>query len=227
MPFPGLAERVREVRQRIDDAAVRGGHGQTVRIIAVTKTYGPDAVSAAVEAGVEDIGENRVHEALGKMDATSVAVRWHLIGHLQRNKAKAAARFDVVHSLDSMTLAAALNRVGQANGRRIIVFAQVNVAGERTKGGFTLVEMPAIADQLAGLEALEVRGVMTIAPMNADDAALRGVFQGAQAAACLFRTAGHPATELSMGMSNDFEVAVEEGATYVRLGTVLFGARPL
>src|SRR5438034_4530406 len=105
MPFPDLPERLQEVRSRIDRSVQRGGHGQTVKIVAVTKTHGPDAVEAAWKAGVADVGENRVQEALAKMDAVSLAVRWHLIGHVQRNKVKSLPRFDLVHSLDSARLA--------------------------------------------------------------------------------------------------------------------------
>src|SRR5256885_16123892 len=108
MPFPDLPDRLREVRDRVDAAVRRGGHGQSVTIVAVTKTHGPDAVQAAWDAGLRDVGENRVQEALPKMDVTTVPVRWHLIGHIQRNKAKAVARFDVVHSLDSLRLAEAI-----------------------------------------------------------------------------------------------------------------------
>jgi PLP dependent protein len=226
MPFPDLADRVREVRERIAAATQRGGHGQSVRIIAVTKTHGPDAVVAAVDVGIGDVGENRVQEALGKMDVTTVPVRWHLIGHVQRNKVKAVSRFDLTHSLDSLRLAEAVNELGRSAERPIPVLAQVNVVGEESKGGFSLGELGYAAERLASLDGLEVRGVMTMAPIGADDSVLRTTFRGARAALALLRAAGHHATELSMGMSSDYEVAVEEGATCVRLGSVLFGARP-
>lgn len=225
MPFLDLPERVREVRDRIGAAVARGGHAQAVTIVAVTKNHGPDAVVAAWEAGLRDVGENRVQEALDKMDAVKVPVRWHLIGHLQRNKAKAVTRFGLVHSIDSARLADAVNDVGRLNGRPVDVLVQVNVAGERTKGGWSLADLPAEAERLAGLDGLRVRGIMTMAPLDADEATLRQVFGGARRAREIVRGAGHPATELSMGMSNDYEVAVEEGATFVRLGTILFGAR--
>ncbi len=226
MPFPDLPERLREVRDRIDAAARRGGHGQAVTIVAVTKTHGPDAVQAAIDAGLGDVGENRVQEALPKMEAITSPVRWHLIGHLQRNKVKSLPRFDLLHSLDSPRLADAVHEIGQAEGRPIRVLAQVNVVGEETKGGFEPKDWEAEAERLRGLSGLEVRGVMTMAPLDADDETLRRVFTGARRARDIFRAAGHPATELSMGMSNDYEMAVEEGATLVRLGTILFGARP-
>jgi len=229
MPFPELPDRLREVRERIDSAVQRGGHRQTVTIVAVTKTHGPEAVEAAWNAGLTDVGENRVQEALPKMDALaalSVPVRWHLIGHLQRNKVKALPRFDLLHSLDSSRLADAVGELGVTSGRPIPALMQVNVVGEETKGGFARPQWTAEAERLRGNTGVELRGVMTMAPFDADEATLRTVFAGARAARDTLRAAGHPATELSMGMSNDYEIAVEEGATFVRIGTVLFGARP-
>lgn len=226
MPFPELADRLLQVRERIDSAVRRGGHGQTVRIIAVTKTHGPDSVQAAVDAGLEDVGENRVQEALSKMDAVSVPVRWHLIGHLQRNKVKSLLRFNLFHALDSSRLADAVNEMGRAADRTVDALLQVNVAGEESKGGFAEPEWRGEAERLKALDSIRVRGVMTIAPLDADERTLRSVFAGARAARDVLVAAGHEATELSMGMSNDYEIAVEEGATFVRLGTILFGARP-
>lgn len=226
MPFSELADRARDVRERIASAVERGGHGQQVTIVAVTKTHGPEAVEAAAAVGLRDVGENKVQEALPKMEQVSADVRWHLIGHLQRNKAKSAARFSLVHSLDSARLADALSSVGEARGEPLDVLVQVNVSGEGTKGGFTPAELEVEAERLSGLKGLRVRGAMTMAPFDADERTLRAVFAGARAAGERLRQAGHPAAELSMGMSGDYEVAVEEGATLVRLGTVLFGARP-
>lgn len=225
MPFADLAGRVADVRDRIAAAVARGGHRQRVRIIAVTKTHGPDAVHAAVAAGIEDVGENRVQEAIAKMDQTEVPARWHLIGHLQRNKARALSRFHLFHALDSARLADAVHDVGTALDRPVEALVQVNVAGEASKGGFAPGELPAEAERLRARGGVRVRGVMTIAPLDADERVLRSVFAGAREALAVVAAAGHPATELSMGMSNDYEIAVEEGATCVRLGTVLFGAR--
>src|SRR5687768_13579303 len=169
MPFEDLPDRLSEVRQRIDRARGRGGHGQMVRIIAVTKTHGPDAVEAAFKAGVPDVGENRVQEALGKMAAVSSPVQWHLIGHLQRNK--------------------------------------VNTAGEDSKGGFDPASLSAFVPRLREMEGIDVRGVMTMAPLDAPAAILRQVFAGARAARSTLQGAGFTgATELSMGMSGDYEV---------------------
>jgi PLP dependent protein len=225
MQFPELSERVAEVRGRIAAAVARGGHAQQVTLIAVTKTFGADAVREAWGAGVHDVGENRVQEALPKMAAVTDPVRWHLIGHLQRNKAKAAESFVLVHSLDSARLADAIHERGRARGRPVDVLVQVNVAGEATKSGWSPSELEAEAERLKGLGGLRVQGVMTMAPLDAGEALLRRTFTGARQARDVLRVAGHPAAELSMGMSNDYEIAVEEGATMVRVGTLLFGGR--
>jgi PLP dependent protein len=225
MPFLDLPDRLAEVRARLDDAIRRGGHGQAVTIVAVTKTYGPDAPQAAWDAGLRDVGENKVQEALAKIPKVDAPLRWHLIGHLQRNKVKQVDPFHLVHSMDSPRLADALARHGVARGRPVEVLVQLNVSGEETKGGYQPSMIEQEAGRLVGVEGLVVRGVMTMAPFNADPDTLRTVFGGARRCAEVLRSAGHPATELSMGMSGDYEVAVEEGATMVRLGTVLFGAR--
>jgi PLP dependent protein len=225
MPFPDLADRLAEVHTRIAAAVARGGHGQEVTIVAVTKTYGPDAVMSAWELGVRDVGENKVQEAVSKMGEVAVPVRWHLIGHLQRNKAKAVDRFSLVHSVDSARLADAVARVGEDRGTPIDVLMQVNVAGEEAKGGLAPAETGVEGERWLALRGLRVQGVMTMAPLDADERTLRSTFSGARAVRERLAALGHPATELSMGMSNDYEIAVEEGATMVRLGTVLFGAR--
>jgi hypothetical protein len=226
MPFPDLADRLREVRDRVDAAVRRGGHGQAVTIVAVTKTHGADAVQAAWDAGVHDVGENRIQEALPKMEAVSVPVRWHLIGHLQRNKVKSLAKFDLLHSLDNSRLADTVNEFGLGAKAPVNALMQINVVGEESKGGYAPDEWKSEADRLRSLAGLRVRGVMTMAPLDADEQTLRAAFTGARRARDLLRAAGHDAPELSMGMSSDYEVAVEEGATYIRLGTILFGARP-
>ena len=220
-----LVERVAEVRGRIADAVRRGGHGQAVRLVAVTKTHGPEAVAAIQACGIEDVGENRVQEALDKQAAVAVSVRWHLIGHLQRNKVKALDHFFLLHALDSSRLADAVNEHGQRRGRLVDALVQVNVVGEETKGGHELADVAREAERLVTLNGIRVIGAMTMAPFDVDEATLRRVFAGAREAREALRATGHPATELSMGMSGDFEIAVEEGATMVRLGTVLFGER--
>jgi PLP dependent protein len=226
MPFQDLPDRLASVRSSIERARTRGGHGQSVTIVAVTKTYGPEAAEAAWRAGLQDVGENRVQEALGKMPLVTAPLRWHLIGHLQRNKVRQLDRFHLVHSMDSERLAEALAAYGASRGTPLEVLAQINVSGEESKGGYEPAMFEREAGRLRESSGLVVRGVMTMAPADADERTLRSVFAGARRCGEMLRSAGHPATELSMGMSGDYEVAVEEGATLVRLGTVLFGARP-
>ena len=231
MPFPELAERVASVRGRIAEAVQRGGHSNQVRLIAVTKSHPVEAVQAVAAAGILDVGENRVPEALRKQDELQElgdappGLRWHLIGHLQTNKARALPRFVCFHGLDRAKLAEAAVVVARDARVTLDVLLQVNVSREESKGGFTLAELPAESERLRRSPELRVRGVMTLAPFDADESTLRQVFAGARAALAVVRGAGHDATELSMGMSGDFEVAVEEGATMVRLGTILFGTR--
>lgn len=227
MSFLDLPDRLREVRDRIDAAARRGGRdGKAVRIVAVTKTHGPEALQAAWDAGLQDVGENKVQEALGKMDALQLPLRWHLIGHLQRNKVKHLARFHLIHSIDRPAIADAVATHAADAGRVVDCLVQVNIVGEATKGGYEPPTLDAEADRLKTLPSLRVRGVMTMAPFDAEDGMLRRVFRGARESLETLRRAGHSeARELSMGMTQDFETAVEEGATIVRLGTVLFGAR--
>jgi len=225
MVFPELPDRIAAVRGRIADAVTRGGHGQDVTIVAVTKTHGPDAATAAWEAGIHDCGENRVQEALPKMQEVTAPVVWHLIGHLQRNKVASLEHFALLHSLDSARLADAVHAFGMERGRAVDALVQVNTSGEMTKGGFALDALRAEAERLTTLPGVRVRGVMTMAPLDADELVLRETFAGARHGRQILADAGHPATELSMGMSNDYEIAVEEGATLVRLGTLLFGSR--
>jgi len=231
MGFPGLDERVAQIRGDIAEAVRRGGHGQTVRLIAVTKTHGPEAVLAAAAAGITDVGENKVQEALSKQEALTAAgtmpagLTWHLIGHLQTNKVKALPSFGLFHAMDRPKLADEAAAMAAKRGITLDVLLQVNIVGEETKGGHALSEVPAEAERLRSMPSLRVRGVMTMAPFDASEAVLRQVFRGAREARELLRAAGHDAHELSMGMSGDYLIAVEEGATMVRLGTVLFGAR--
>jgi PLP dependent protein len=224
MSFQDLGARLAEVGDRVA-AAARGGHGQRVTIIAVTKTHGPDAVHAAWNAGVQNVGENKVQEALGKMGSVDVPVRWHLIGHLQRNKVRELDHFTLVHSIDRASIADAVSAFGLARKRSVDALVQVNVVGEQSKGGFAPEDIPAEAERFITRAGLRITGVMTMAPLNATERTTRQVFQGARAARDLLVSAGHPAFDLSMGMSGDYELAVEEGATMIRLGTVLFGER--
>ena len=226
MDFPGLSLRLASVRDHIRLHQARGGWTHPVRIVAVTKTHGPEAVRAALEAGLEDVGENRVQEALGKQDQlTGVPVRWHLIGSLQRNKARhAVGRFALIHSVDREDLAAELDR-RVVEGRRQPVLVEVNCSGEAQKSGVAPDDLGGLLEKIAALPRLELQGLMTMAAESQDERIQRGAFARLRQLRDQMQTAGHRLPELSMGMSGDFPVAVEEGATMVRLGTLLFGER--
>jgi pyridoxal phosphate enzyme (YggS family) len=197
-----------------------------VRIVAVTKTHGPEAIHAALAAGLRDIGENRVQEALQKQDALAdLSIDWHLIGTLQRNKARhAAGRFALIHSIDRADLATELDRRVPA-GVRQRVLVQVNCSDEPQKGGVSPQSLPALLDQLQSLARVEVQGLMTMSALTDDSAEQRRAFRRLRELRDSAERSGHPLAHLSMGMSSDYPIAVEEGATMIRLGTVLFGER--
>jgi pyridoxal phosphate enzyme (YggS family) len=221
MSFEALPERLAQVRAEL---ARRGA--EQVTIVAVTKGFGTDAIHAAAAAGIADIGENRVQEAVQKQDVVRdlSGIRWHLIGHLQRNKARVAAgRFDLVHSLDSLELARELDRRSTTPQR---VLLQVNVARESQKSGCAPEEAPALARQIAALEHLRLEGLMTLAPLTDDEDVQRRTFRGLRVLRDRIKEEeGVWLPTLSMGMSGDYASAVAEGATVIRLGTVLFGPR--
>lgn len=196
-------------------------------LVAVTKGFGPEAVAAALAAGLTDVGENRVQEALDKMEKPECqGATWHLIGHLQRNKARSVpGRFALVHSVDSLALAEELDRRAAAQGTPLRVLVQVNVAGEEQKSGVAPGEARALARRLAALPALKLEGLMTLAPLTDDASVQRRTFRGLRAIRDELKEDGLWLPTLSMGMSGDFGIAVEEGATVIRLGTALFGAR--
>ncbi len=226
MTFPDLPARLASVRETIAAAQTRSGRNQPVTIIAVTKTFGPEAARAAAGSGIGAVGENRVQEALEKQDALpDLAVDWHLVGSLQRNKARhAAGRFALIHSVDRLELATELDR-RTAEGARQAVLVQVNCSAEEQKGGVDPGGLPALLDALRSCRRLEVRGLMTMAELTDDPARQRAAFRALGRLRDEAVTGGHVLPELSMGMSADYEVAVEEGATMVRLGTILFGGR--
>lgn len=223
-----IRDNVMRAREQIAAALERSGRsGDNVTLVGVTKTWGADMVDALVEAGVEDVGENRIQEFLEKQGHVSHKCRWHMIGHLQSNKAvKAVGRFHCIQSLDSLRIAGTLDRLGRERGIATRALLQVNTSGESSKHGFTGDAAEEGAAQIAALGAIELEGLMTIGPVTMDPAGTRLCFRR------LFglrerirRTTGLPLPELSMGMSGDFEMAIEEGATVVRLGTVLTGTR--
>ncbi|MDQ3224375.1 MAG: YggS family pyridoxal phosphate-dependent enzyme, partial [Gemmatimonadota bacterium] len=197
-----------------------------VRIVGVTKTHGPEAVRAAAAAGLDAVGENRVQEALQKQGAlTDLRIEWHLIGTLQRNKARnAVGRFALVHSVDRVDLAAELDR-RVSPGARQRVLVQVNCSAEPHKGGVSPESLPGLLDELQRLERLDVQGLMTMSALTEDRAEQRRSFRLLRDLRDASERSGHRLPELSMGMSGDYSLAVEEGATMIRLGTVLFGER--
>jgi hypothetical protein len=225
-----IGQQLRSVKERIAAAAARAGRDPAaVRIVAVTKGHALPLAQEAAAVGLLDLGENRVQEALGKMDAWPKApVRWHLVGHLQRNKVRhVVGRFVLIHSLDSVRLADALQAATAACGVVQDVLVEVNVAHEDQKTGCSPEDVPALVEHAAGLSHVAVRGLMTMAPFTADVAAQRRAFAGLWELREELVGRGFRLPELSMGMTNDYETAVEEGATMVRLGTVLFGERSI
>ena len=196
-------------------------------LVAVTKGFGLDAVEAALAAGLSDLGENRVQEALGKIDTPAGArASWHMIGHLQRNKAKyVPGRFALVHSIDSEALAAELERRAAEKGVTVRVLLQVNVAGEGQKSGCEPAVAPALARAVAAHAHLKLEGLMTVGPLTDDHAVQRRTFRALRVLRDALQEEGLWLPALSMGMSDDYGIAVEEGATMLRLGTALFGPR--
>ena len=228
-----LRENLPRVEERISQALERAARRNEVRLVAVTKGHPVAAVRAAIAAGLKDCGENRVQELDEKVaEVGRDAVRWHLIGHLQRNKVKSAiALFDLLHSIDSLRLAKELSAEARRAGLTVRGLIQVNASGEETKGGIDVGDDAASAleavHQIAELPGLELHGFMTMAPFVEDQQVLRTTFARTRRLLelCGERLPGFTGTELSMGMTNDFELAVEEGSTIVRLGTILFGER--
>lgn len=226
-----IRENLERVRERISSAQSRAGLEGAVTIVAVTKTHPAAVVEAGLEAGLERFGENRVQELEEKVAAVGrERAEWHLVGHLQRNKVRQALPlFDLIHSINSLRLARELSKEAERAGQVVEGLVQVNTSGEASKYGFDEAEAVAAVAQIAALPMLRISGLMTMAPFTADEAELRRCFSRARMLfeQCSSEIAEFEARHLSMGMSNDFEIAVEEGSTMVRLGTVLFGERPV
>ena len=224
------------MRERIEGAITRAGRkpGEVV-LVAVSKTVPAETVAEAAHAGLSTFGENRIQEGLGKIDSVRRIlgrdqVSWHLVGHLQSNKAKAAAgRFDLIHSVDDAELAHKLDRAAAALGLRQSVLIQVNVGGETTKSGIDPGGLLVLVDIVAQSSALDLRGLMTVPPYDPDPERSRRYFAALRELGAKVRVrfgAGGYRGELSMGMTEDFETAIEEGATIVRVGRAIFGQRP-
>ena len=232
--------RLNEIRERIARCARRAGRTpEDVTLIAVSKTHAAEAVRRVFEAGVADFGENRVQEAEEKIDIVGRAVaaggaktpRWHLIGHLQSNKARRAVKlFDLIHTVDSVELVERLERMCEEEGRaELPVLLQVDLAGEETKAGAGVDALPELIARVRACRRVRLAGLMTLPPFHEDAGRVRPFFRRLRELRDELRGGGafgEGRGELSMGMSHDFEVAIEEGATMVRIGTAIFGARP-
>jgi len=220
-----LGSRLAAIHARIEAAAVRCGRSpQDVTLVAISKTHPASVVKSAIELGVTDLGENRIQEAEPKIiEVGGTRARWHLVGHLQANKARRAVQlFDVIHSLDSLELARRLDRLCGEEGRENLpVLVQVDLGHEETKSGIDEAKLPDLVAGLAGLSRVQLIGLMTLPPFFDDPEEARPFFRRLRE----LRDKWAPNGELSMGMTNDFEVAIEEGATMVRVGTAIFGQR--
>jgi pyridoxal phosphate enzyme (YggS family) len=220
-----LAENIKGVRSRIEAACRRAERDQaTVKLVAVSKTHAPAVIREAIDAGLSVFGENKVQEAEGKIaELGRHGIEWHLIGHLQSNKARRAVElFDMIESLDSVELAERLERIcGEVGRGSLPVLIQVDLAGEVTKSGVAEADLPRLIDGIGTRKHLDLRGLMILPPYSDDAEATRPYFRRLRG----FRDRYLPGGDLSMGMSHDFEVAIEEGATIVRVGTAIFGER--
>lgn len=225
-----ISQNLALVQERIAAAAAKSGRRpEDICLVAVTKTVPPERIKEALAAGVQHIGENRVQEAAAKVESIPAGVTWHLIGHLQRNKAKQAIQiFDLIHSLDSLRLAKMLQKRAKELERTVNCLVEVNVAGEESKHGIIPDQLLPLLRQVSLLPQLSVRGLMTVAPYVKDPEEVRPIFRQLREMAHeidKLKLPGVSMEELSMGMSGDFEVAIEEGATMVRVGSAIFGAR--
>ncbi len=224
-----IAKNLENVRRRIEAACERSGRDPSqVKLVAVTKTVPPEIIEEAISCGVTDIGENRVQEARAKYEVIGKKVRWHMIGYLQRNKVKHAIKiFDMIHSVDRVELVDELEKRLSRENKKMPVLLEVNIAGEETKHGVSPHTLKDLALKVIESNHLEPLGLMTMAPYVEDPEEVRWVFRKLRELKDELNE--HFGTEifkeLSMGMTNDFEVAVEEGATMVRIGTAIFGER--
>ena len=222
-----IAARVANVRRRIDEAAGRAGRPpSSITLVAVSKTFPADAVREAAQAGVRHFGENRAQELVAKASQAPPSLEWHFVGSLQTNKVRlVVGRVRMVHSVDSVRLAHAISRRARADGIEQAALVEVNVAGERSKSGVSLGDAPDLAREVARLEGIRVAGLMTIPPYPDDPEASRPFYAALAAVRNELSEDLPNASELSMGMTRDFEVAIEEGATIIRVGRAIFGSR--
>jgi pyridoxal phosphate enzyme (YggS family) len=230
-----LRARLEEINRRIEAACERAGRrASEITLVAVSKTVPAARIREAIEAGVRTLGESRVQEAASKIPELSALssereVQWHLIGHLQSNKARRAVElFDAVHSVDDLKLAERLDRLAAESGERLPIFVEVNLGGEESKTGVSPDEVLPLCEQVGKLPSLELKGLMAVPPFSDNPEDARPFFRrrrGLRDEARQAGAVGGSFNDLSMGMSDDFEIAIEEGATFVRIGAALFGAR--
>ena len=221
-------ERLARIQERMAAACARAGRRtDEVQLVAVSKTYGPERVREAAACGLRIFGENKVQEAEAKVPECPGSVSWHLIGHLQSNKAaRAVALFDQIHSVDSLKLLQKLDGAAAAEGKRMPLLLEINVSGESSKFGLRPESVPEVLEHIGELESSQVVGVMTMPPLTADAERARQFFRRLRELRDEWSARfSLPLAELSMGMSHDFEIAIEEGATWIRVGTALFGER--
>ncbi|MGC8809586.1 MAG: YggS family pyridoxal phosphate-dependent enzyme [bacterium] len=226
-----IADNLKKVQERMEAAARRAGRNlEEIRLVAVSKTVPPDRVLEGIQAGIKILGENYVQEAKKKIEALGREVAWHFIGHLQTNKAKIAVRlFDLIHSVDSLHLAEELNKAARSEGKVLPILLEVKLSEEKSKFGVEEDNILQLAEGISHMENLIIQGLMTMPPLfpNPEDA--RPYFIRLGKLREIIANQKLPRVsmaELSMGMSNDFEIAIEEGATLVRVGTAIFGPRP-
>ena len=227
-----LLERIKDVYRRISSAVIRSGRNPfDVRLIAVTKTVPIEGIKAAADLGLRVFGENRVQEAQEKIAACrsqcpDCAIEWHMIGHLQKNKAKAAVRlFELIHSLDSLDLAGSLNKHAEEAGKVQRVLIEVKLSPEDSKYGVARENLMSLLESVSGMKNLKLEGLMTVPPFSDNPEAARPYFRNLRYLRDEAEKKGFRLPELSMGMTNDYEVAILEGATMVRIGTGIFGER--
>ncbi len=225
-----IAENYKRVKEAVAEAAVKAGRDPSeITIVAVTKTHPAETVEEALAAGVTDVGENRVQEFLSKEPGVTSPCRWHLIGHLQTNKVnKVVGKFSMIHSVDSLKLAEKLSSAGERDGVTTDILLEINTSGEESKFGLEPGQAPELCAQIAPLPALNLRGLMTVGPWVDDAAVLSKAFGSLRYLGEKIVEAGINGISmehLSMGMTDDFEIAIAEGSTIVRLGRVIFGAR--
>jgi PLP dependent protein len=225
-----VAANYQKIMSRIGEAATKAGHDpQEIKLLAAAKSQTAEAIQAAIAAGVKLIGENYIQEAEEKKAAIRESVEWHMIGHLQRNKVKAAvALFDLIESLDSVALARELDKEGRKIRKKVRAFVEVNLSAEESKSGVAADKVEDLLKAAGDLSHLSIEGLMTVPPFREDPEEVRSYFrelQGLQAKLCEQAIPNVHLRELSMGMTHDYAVAIEEGATIVRIGTALFGPR--